>query len=692
MNDHGLNVAHALIPTNLPGAFASPAPPRDFDARTASAGSLLQQGLLWRRPTPDDPPALQAAWDRVFSRVWRPEDRIVPLLEPQIGVTHNLRSPVQGGNGAYTGSQWAGAVIQGNWTGAIGYWVIPWVSVPGEPQGTEGGWNSSSWVGIDGFSGPGYTGSNDVLQAGIQQRIDANGNISYVAWYEWFAPKQKNSPGYIYQTNIANFSVSPGQTVYCSVQYVNNTGYVYFANDATGEHFSITLAPPPGATFNGNSAEWIMEAPDGGETTASLPSFTPVQFSTAICCGTNAAGASVTGDPATADTVNITGFGTTLTSVTLGPSTATIDYVGPHDWSGLFDHWRSVGGFFPAGAPIAAVSRKPGQLDLFVCGNDGRVYTSWWTEGQDWSGINDNWRSIGGVFPPGARLAAVARTPDNLDVFICGNDGRVYTSWWSAGADWSGINDDWRSIGGFFPAGAPLSAVARTPNNLDVFVCGNDGRVYTSWWFAGADWSGINDDWRTIGGFFPAGAPLSAVARTPNNLDVFVCGNDGRVYTSWWFAGADWSGINDDWRNIGGFFPAGAPLSAVARTPNNLDVFVCGNDGRVYTSWWFAGADWSGINDDWRSIGGIFPAGAPLAATARTPNNLDVFVCGNDGRVYTSWWFAGADWSGINDNWRSIGGIFPAGAPLGATARTPNNLDVFVCGNDGRVYTSWWTP
>ncbi len=204
-------------------------------------------------------------------------------------------------------------------------------------------------------------------------------------------------------------------------------------------------------------------------------------------------------------------------------------------WSGVNDNWRSLGGIFPVGAPITSVSRAPGQLDLFICGNDGRVYTSWWSQGQDWSGVSDNWRSIGGFFPPGARVAAVARTPDNLDLFVCGNDGRVYTSWWSQGQDWSGVGDNWRSIGGFFPVGAPLSAVARTGNNLDLFVSGNDGRVYTSWWFAGAaDWSGVNDSWRSIGGFFPVGAPLSAVARTGNNLDLFVSGNDGRVYTSWW--------------------------------------------------------------------------------------------------------------------------------------------------------------
>ena len=258
----------------------------------------------------------------------------------------------------------------------------------------------------------------------------------------------------------------------------------------------------------------------------------------------------------------------------------------PNDWSGIYDNWRSIGGFFPNGAPISAISRQLGQLDLFVVGNDGRVYTSWWTQGSDWSGLNDNWRSIGGFFRPGAPVSVTSRNPGNLDLFICGNDGRVYTSWWYAGQDWSGIHDNWRSIGGIFPNGAPVGAVARSPDNLDLFICGNDGRVYTSWWSAGGDWSGLNDNWRSIGGFFPNGAPVSVTSRNPGNLDLFICGNDGRVYTSWWYAGQDWSGIHDNWRSIGGIFPNGAPVGAVARSPNNLDLFICGNDGRVYTSWW----------------------------------------------------------------------------------------------------------
>jgi hypothetical protein len=144
------------------------------------------------------------------------------------------------------------------------------------------------------------------------------------------------------------------------------------------------------------------------------------------------------------------------------------------------------------------------QLDLFLIGYDGVVYTSWWNRQGGWSGL-DGWRSIGGFFPVGAQVAALARMRDHLDLFVTGNDGRVYTEWWHAGGDWSGLNNNWAPIGGFFPIGAPIAAVSRFRDQLDLFVIGNDGVVYTEWWTQGAPWSGANNNWRPIGGFFPVG-------------------------------------------------------------------------------------------------------------------------------------------------------------------------------------------
>jgi len=310
--------------TNLRGAYSTPAPPDDFDPKTASQRDLVRQGLLWRKPEAGDDPRLQAAWDKFFSRKWLAKDRIVPESHPQIGRTHNFRGKLKReADGTFTNTVWSGAGTNtGTWTGIIGYWIIPTVSKPSEPQGTEGGWNSSSWLGLDAFEV-----SDDVLQAGIQQYVSASGVATYVAWYEWYAPATPTSPGYIYQTNIGNFPVSPGQQVYCSVQYNSNktAGTIYFANEATGQHFQITLAPPPGANSNGSSCEWIMEAPDGGEPRSALPKFTPVTFTTSLACGPNG----VTANPATGDTLNIeTVSGKVLTATTVGSDTATIKFVG----------------------------------------------------------------------------------------------------------------------------------------------------------------------------------------------------------------------------------------------------------------------------------------------------------------------------------------------------------------------------
>jgi hypothetical protein len=57
---------YPVTPTNLKGAYAGVAPPDDFDPNTASPSELIKNGILWRRPTAADPPALREAWHRVF--------------------------------------------------------------------------------------------------------------------------------------------------------------------------------------------------------------------------------------------------------------------------------------------------------------------------------------------------------------------------------------------------------------------------------------------------------------------------------------------------------------------------------------------------------------------------------------------------------------------------------------------------
>jgi hypothetical protein len=321
---------HPLTDTNIAGVYAIPPHSDDFDPNSASAANLMKEGIHWRRPDPTDNPALLKAWQRFHSRKWLAKDRIIPQLEPQVGKTHTLSKPVTRAAGqTFLARNWAGAGIRGGaWSSVVGFWGIPIVSEPTEPP-ASGGWNSSSWLGIDGFSIG--VASNDVLQAGIQQSVDTNGNASYVPWFEWHAPAQPDSPPYIHQTNFQNFPVGPGQSIFCLVVLYPDfiadvaVGVILFANETTGQHVSLMLFAPPGATALGNTVEWIMEAP-GGEPTSSLPEFTSVAFTSAVASNYDN---SVVGNPLNGDIINIeTPAGQVLTTVTVENMAVTIDFAG----------------------------------------------------------------------------------------------------------------------------------------------------------------------------------------------------------------------------------------------------------------------------------------------------------------------------------------------------------------------------
>ena len=133
------------------------------------------------------------------------------------------------------------------------------------------------------------------------------------------------TPQYLYEAQIPNFQVRPGDIVHCSVLYLadRSAGQVSFGNQTTGEHFQITLIPPPGATMSGNSAEWIMEVPTINHQLAHLPAFTPVNF-------TGARGSSPTtiGNPANGSVFTILDdAGHVLTTTTLGNATVKISHV-----------------------------------------------------------------------------------------------------------------------------------------------------------------------------------------------------------------------------------------------------------------------------------------------------------------------------------------------------------------------------
>jgi V8-like Glu-specific endopeptidase len=236
--------------------------------------------------------------------------------------------------------------------------------------------------------------------------------------------------------------------------------------------------------------------------------------------------------------------------------------------------------------------------------------------------------------------------------------------------------------------GSPVSVASRGANNLDVFVVGKDGGIYTAAWGPQTDstWKGW---WRISDLEAKPGSSVSVTSRGADWLDIFVVGNDGGIYTASWNPAFEdgWHG----WWRIGDIaVDPGSPVSVVSRGADKLDVFVTGSDGGIYTAAWEPGFTdgWHG----WSRIGDL--AADPesyIAAVSRGTDKLDIFVVGPDGKVQANGWEPKfpCGWKG----WQNVlDTSFKPGSYLGAISRSSDWLDVFAASVDSSVYTAAWNP
>ena len=304
-------------------------------------------------------------------------------------------------------------------------------------------------------------------------------------------------------------------------------------------------------------------------------------------------------------------------------------------------------------SPYHAIARNPNHLDLFVTGTDGRIYSTWWDASGGWA----NWFNVsGGAAALGSPITVVARNPNHLDLFVTGTDGGIYSS--LVGCErrlghWFNVS------GGRAALGSKVTAIARNPNHLDLFVTGTDGRIYSCWWDQSGGWA--------AGSTSPAArrrwarrSPRSHAIRT-----ISICSLPAPTAASiprWWDQSGGWAA----WFNVsGGAAALRSPITAVARNPNHLDLFVTGTDGRIYSSWWDQSGGWAA----WFNVsGGAAALASEITAIARNPNHLDLFVTGTDGRIYSTWWDASGGWA----NWFNVsGGAAALTSPITPIARFP---------------------
>lgn len=282
----------------------------------------------------------------------------------------------------------------------------------------------------------------------------------------------------------------------------------------------------------------------------------------------------------------------------------------PTAWSGWFALGENT---FALGATVTAVRTRDavdGSVTLFVPGLDGRVWSCFWPAGPtgaDWSG----WFPIGdAVFPVGAPITAVRSRlglEGSISLYVTGNDGRVWSTFWPAdptGTDWSG----WFALdGGPFPPGAPVAASHTRPGldgSISLFVSGNDGQAWSTFWPkapGSLEWS----TWFPLGGVLTPGAPVTAVRPrigVEGSVTLVAVGQDGRVWSCYWPApsSSDWSG----WFALGeNTFPLGATVTAVRprdEPDGSVTLVVVGHDGRTWSCYW---PDTAGLWSGWFPLG-----------------------------------------------------------------------------------------
>ena len=335
-------------------------------------------------------------------------------------------------------------------------------------------------------------------------------------------------------------------------------------------------------------------------------------------------------------------------------------------------------------ASVHAVSRSLDHLDVFVADGSGACVTAAWEPAMIswWEGW---WGLLGGVGAPGAHVTAVSRRQDFLDVFVVGTDGGAYTAAWEPGAGWNGW---WRIGDVVFPQGAMISAVSRSEDKLDIFATDVNGRVLTAAWEP-AFTDGWQGWWELNGGRAYPGAPVTAVSRSQDKLDVFVTGTDGGVYTAAWEPGfTDW--WHGWWRIHDAVLPQGSYIGAVSRSQDKLDIFATDVEGRILSAAWEPAFS-DGWHGWWHILGGIGAPGAPVTAVSRSADKLDIFVIGADRVIYTAAWEPAFS-DGWHGWWNLNGGMAAHGSLVTCVSRREDFLDVFVIGLDGRPYSAAWSP
>ncbi len=195
------------------------------------------------------------------------------LLEDQ-GTSH---STSQNTSNIWSGYAITSAASAPEYAWIYGEWTVP----RAYSESTFAAYDVSTlWVGLDGY------GTAGVVQDGTNQNTLTAFWVqtsSYFAWTEWYPA---------YSQTVSNFPVNPGDDVRMwtwvmdkNQHYSTNptVGWFYLWNVTQNVAVESSTTAPSGTTFNGHTAEWIMERNSVlGGTIPELAQYAPVKLTNAL--------------------------------------------------------------------------------------------------------------------------------------------------------------------------------------------------------------------------------------------------------------------------------------------------------------------------------------------------------------------------------------------------------------------------
>ena len=311
------------------------------------------------------------------------------------------------------------------------------------------------------------------------------------------------------------------------------------------------------------------------------------------------------------------------------------------------------------------------------------------------------------IFGAGANVAALTRKPNEIDLYAVDRDGDL--EWTTRDLATSPVWNDWRKVssGGLFPPGAPVSAVSRSNHVADVVVVARDGSIQRLFQFDASFSSPMAITPRAkVQPFDGARFGGVVIVSFPSSDGVYAIGYDDRLLSAWG------EPISSSWAYAEGFAapdfhaPGGAGIAGVSRESNRLDLFVVDEAGILRTTRWTGELGWSRSADVMTSTSMPAPPGAPLAVVARKvdvttvavdpqseeTNNeqMNVFVVGTDGRIIDAHWRFGDNgyrWNVADAVTLSV--VAAPGGAIGAVAPYAGVIFVAATRPDGTVVETW---